>query len=480
VPALLAVPMTLGVMFLLAVAIERVVLRPLVNQPDMVLFMATIGITLFLIGFGEIIFGGEKANDGGRDGGRSECINDTWLIRLRDEFAAPVIAEEGMPPTPRMHHSLSAVDLGNGAFRVVVLGGVRSGSIPRRDDCVHLLHMTADGIARWRSGMHALTASAEAKVKAKPPVVSEMAIRMARRAGNGSDATREATQREEQRVRASMEELCALLERYAHSACVEGKRVILFGGRCAQGTLHVASDALVSFDSETIDAAPLQALGRPPAPRYAHAALLVGSADGLVWPARAMLKCTREGCHAPMHATLRRPRCVLRGKRRTPQRATTPSYPWPLVAARQSIFSPSANTSITLTCFSSLEAAKATLAATSPPLTWISMTCALRWRRPLILSICVCATTRTICAILENNQVRGGFARSFRRPRPAPCHCCHTLTASSQRTHTHTHAHYMQLHLTPRPTTITCRPQRASRCLMCLCPSWAGAPCCPM
>jgi hypothetical protein len=151
-----------------------------------------------------IIFGGEKANDGGRDGGRSECINDTWLIRLRDEFAAPVIAEEGMPPTPRMHHSLSAVDLGNGAFRVVVLGGVRSGSIPRRDDCVHLLHMTADGIARWRSGMHALTASAEAKVKANPPVVSEMAIRMARRAGNGSDATREATQREEQRVRASM------------------------------------------------------------------------------------------------------------------------------------------------------------------------------------------------------------------------------------------------------------------------------------
>lgn len=59
VPALLAVPMTLAVMFVLAVAIERVVLRPLVNQPDIILFMATIGITLFLIGFGEIIFGGE-------------------------------------------------------------------------------------------------------------------------------------------------------------------------------------------------------------------------------------------------------------------------------------------------------------------------------------------------------------------------------------------------------------------------------------
>ncbi len=60
VPALLAVPLTLGVMFVLAVAIERAVLRPLVNQPDIILFMATIGITMFLIGFGQMIFGGEN------------------------------------------------------------------------------------------------------------------------------------------------------------------------------------------------------------------------------------------------------------------------------------------------------------------------------------------------------------------------------------------------------------------------------------
>ncbi|MBN9036509.1 MAG: branched-chain amino acid ABC transporter permease [Rhizobiales bacterium] len=60
VPALLALPLTLLVMLALAVAIERVVLRPLVNQPDIILFMATIGITLFLVGFGELIFGGEN------------------------------------------------------------------------------------------------------------------------------------------------------------------------------------------------------------------------------------------------------------------------------------------------------------------------------------------------------------------------------------------------------------------------------------
>lgn len=59
VPAFLALALTLGVMFLLAVAVERVVLRPLVNQPDIILFMATFGLTYFLIGFGELIFGGE-------------------------------------------------------------------------------------------------------------------------------------------------------------------------------------------------------------------------------------------------------------------------------------------------------------------------------------------------------------------------------------------------------------------------------------
>ena len=60
VPAWGAVALTLGVMFALAWTVERVVLRPLVGQPDIILFMATIGITLFLIGFGETIFGGEN------------------------------------------------------------------------------------------------------------------------------------------------------------------------------------------------------------------------------------------------------------------------------------------------------------------------------------------------------------------------------------------------------------------------------------
>ena len=58
IAAYLAVAVALGVMFALAVAVERIVLRPLVNQPDIILFMATFGLTYFLIGFGETIFGG--------------------------------------------------------------------------------------------------------------------------------------------------------------------------------------------------------------------------------------------------------------------------------------------------------------------------------------------------------------------------------------------------------------------------------------
>ncbi|MEM6616357.1 MAG: branched-chain amino acid ABC transporter permease [Pseudomonadota bacterium] len=59
VPAIIAVVLTLAVMGVLAVTVERVVLRNLVNQPDIILFMATIGLTFFLIGFGEFVFGGE-------------------------------------------------------------------------------------------------------------------------------------------------------------------------------------------------------------------------------------------------------------------------------------------------------------------------------------------------------------------------------------------------------------------------------------
>ena len=59
IPAYLALAITIAVMFGLAVGVERLMLRPLVNQPDIILFMATFGLTYFLIGFGELVFGGD-------------------------------------------------------------------------------------------------------------------------------------------------------------------------------------------------------------------------------------------------------------------------------------------------------------------------------------------------------------------------------------------------------------------------------------
>src|SRR5437667_12525490 len=56
-PVWLALVITTAVMIVLAFAIERVVLRPLVNQPPFTLLLATIGLTFFLEGLGELVWG---------------------------------------------------------------------------------------------------------------------------------------------------------------------------------------------------------------------------------------------------------------------------------------------------------------------------------------------------------------------------------------------------------------------------------------
>jgi branched-chain amino acid transport system permease protein len=52
-----AFPAALGVMVLFALATERLVLRPLVNQPQISLFMATIGLTFVLEGVSQAVWG---------------------------------------------------------------------------------------------------------------------------------------------------------------------------------------------------------------------------------------------------------------------------------------------------------------------------------------------------------------------------------------------------------------------------------------
>ncbi|MBK8907796.1 MAG: branched-chain amino acid ABC transporter permease [Rhodospirillales bacterium] len=58
-PAWLAIIITIGVMIALAFGIERLMLRRLVNQPHIVLFMATIGLAFVLEGVGEILWGAD-------------------------------------------------------------------------------------------------------------------------------------------------------------------------------------------------------------------------------------------------------------------------------------------------------------------------------------------------------------------------------------------------------------------------------------
>jgi branched-chain amino acid transport system permease protein len=56
-PFWLALAVSMGVMILLAILVERLVLRPLANQPPMSLFMATIGLAIMIEGIGQLMWG---------------------------------------------------------------------------------------------------------------------------------------------------------------------------------------------------------------------------------------------------------------------------------------------------------------------------------------------------------------------------------------------------------------------------------------
>lgn len=96
-PAYVALVLTIGVMGLLALGVERFIMRKLVNQPDIILFMATIGLTYFLIGFGEFVFGGEpqkmiSAELGLPSGSVDFAIGRGVVILEYADIAAAVVA----------------------------------------------------------------------------------------------------------------------------------------------------------------------------------------------------------------------------------------------------------------------------------------------------------------------------------------------------------------------------------------------------
>jgi len=87
----LALVVTLAVMVVLGLAIERVVLRPLVNQPQITLFMATIGLTFVLEGLSQLIWGSQPHGlELGIPDVPMEWLSQRWNINISqfDLFAA--------------------------------------------------------------------------------------------------------------------------------------------------------------------------------------------------------------------------------------------------------------------------------------------------------------------------------------------------------------------------------------------------------
>ncbi|MDH3631674.1 MAG: branched-chain amino acid ABC transporter permease [Gammaproteobacteria bacterium] len=94
-PIWLAIIGTIAVMIALAWAIERFMLRPLVNQEPIILFMATIGLAYVLEGMGDILWGSDvKMLDLGIPQGASDWMLDSFDIYIEklEIFAAATAA----------------------------------------------------------------------------------------------------------------------------------------------------------------------------------------------------------------------------------------------------------------------------------------------------------------------------------------------------------------------------------------------------
>jgi branched-chain amino acid transport system permease protein len=91
IPFLAALAIALAIMIALGVAIERLVLRPLVNKPPMTLFMATLGLSYVIEGAAQLLWGTQVH---GLDLGIDDTPLEVWgvLISKFDLFAAGAAA----------------------------------------------------------------------------------------------------------------------------------------------------------------------------------------------------------------------------------------------------------------------------------------------------------------------------------------------------------------------------------------------------
>ena len=90
VPTVLAIVLAVGVMVLFAWAVEALILKHLVNQEPIILFMATIGLAYFMEGFGDLMWGSDiKKLDVGLPSGGSFWLEDVtreWATEGADYY----------------------------------------------------------------------------------------------------------------------------------------------------------------------------------------------------------------------------------------------------------------------------------------------------------------------------------------------------------------------------------------------------------
>jgi len=87
VPALLAILLSVGVMIVFAFIVERYVLKHLVNQEPIILFMATIGLAYFMEGFGDLMWGSEiKTLNVGIPQGGNTWVEESTAFLGGDDF----------------------------------------------------------------------------------------------------------------------------------------------------------------------------------------------------------------------------------------------------------------------------------------------------------------------------------------------------------------------------------------------------------
>lgn len=93
-PVWLGIIATMGVMVIVAWLVERLVLRYLVNQEPIILFMSTIGLAYFMEGLGDVLFGSDvKPLNIGLPSGASDFLLDNFNLYVEKlEIVAGVVA----------------------------------------------------------------------------------------------------------------------------------------------------------------------------------------------------------------------------------------------------------------------------------------------------------------------------------------------------------------------------------------------------